>query len=220
MTLDDESLLTAYLDGELAPDQRSSIESALLADPELAYGLRRLVEVRELLAGMSRPTIPVDLAGAVVGHLRHDASREVLRGPSAWPPLRSARLAAGLGLAATVLVALTLALKGPKPVRAPGPATPRPPVVAETRPVERGPADDAPPSTPPRVASATPGTADGRRPVSEDEAQRASEAEQVREILDSPRLRRIFIVTDVLGGGAGRDTVEELVRKTPRTEAS
>src|SRR3954469_10343067 len=114
MTLDDESLLTAYLDDELASDQRSSIESALLADPELADGLRRLVELRELLAGMSRPTIPVDLAGAVVRRIQRRAGRGLRRAPSMLPPLGAARLVAGLGLAATVLIGLTLALKGPR----------------------------------------------------------------------------------------------------------
>src|SRR4051812_1388747 len=141
MKLDDESLLTAYLDGELAPDQRSSIESALLADPELADALRRLAEVRELLAGMPRPTMPVDLAGAVVGRIRRDPGRELRRAPSLSLPLGAARLAAGLGLAATVLIGLTLALKGPRPVLGPEPTTPRPSIVAEARLVEPGPAD-------------------------------------------------------------------------------
>jgi hypothetical protein len=49
--------------------------------------------------------------------------------------------------------------------------------------------------------------------------QRAREAEKIREMLDSPNLTRTFIVLDVLGGSA-RDRVEELVQKTPRTEAS
>ena len=37
-------------------------------------------------------------------------------------------------------------------------------------------------------------------------------------LLDSPRLRRVFIVTDVIGGDTP-DRVEDLVQKTPRTEA-
>jgi len=39
-------------------------------------------------------------------------------------------------------------------------------------------------------------------------------------MLDNPRLRRIFIVTDVLGEGTGPDLVEDIVKKTPRTEAT
>jgi hypothetical protein len=44
-------------------------------------------------------------------------------------------------------------------------------------------------------------------------------AEKVRALLDSPRLRRILIVTDIIGEGT-LDRVEELVRKSPRTDAT
>ena len=57
MTLKDESLLTAYLDGELEPDERSSIESALLDDPELARGSASFAAVHELIAGLPRPRL-------------------------------------------------------------------------------------------------------------------------------------------------------------------
>src|SRR4051812_31797905 len=61
----DESLLTAYLDGELDPDQRTSIASALVSDPELAEQLRKLSSVRDLIAGLGRPALTVDLSGAI-----------------------------------------------------------------------------------------------------------------------------------------------------------
>ena len=57
MTLKDESLLTAYLDGALEPDERSLVESALLLDPELAERLRGLAAVHELVAGLPRPVL-------------------------------------------------------------------------------------------------------------------------------------------------------------------
>jgi hypothetical protein len=106
-------------------------------------------------------------------------------------------------------------------VRAPGPPSPRPTIVAaEDRPAEPRPATETAP-TPLRTASTAtkPRATSGPGPESADAAERARDAETIREMLDSPHLRRIFIVTDVLGGTA-RDRVEELVQKTPRTEAS
>src|SRR3984957_4937530 len=107
MTLKDESLLTAYLDGELEPDERSSIESALLDDPELARRLRQLVAVHELVAGLHRPVLQVDLTGQIGSRIGPGPGRP-------WPELRGGRrvfaLTAtwGLALAASVLIALGL----------------------------------------------------------------------------------------------------------------
>ena len=42
MTLDDDSILSAYLDGQLGPEQQQAVESALFADPQLAKELRGL----------------------------------------------------------------------------------------------------------------------------------------------------------------------------------
>src|SRR4051812_21215633 len=110
MTLDDESLLSAYLDGELDPDQRSSIEAALLADPELAEQLRRLAAVRELVAGLPRPAPTVDLAGAIGARIGRRPSREDRRERSSTH-LRGIAVLAGLGLAATVLIGIGLGLR-------------------------------------------------------------------------------------------------------------
>jgi hypothetical protein len=178
--------------------------------------------VRELVAGLPRPAPTVDLAGAIGARI---ARRPVPVRKGDWklalPRHRGVALLAGLGLAATVLVAIGIGLRGPRPVQAPEPRSPRPTIVAaEDRPAEPRPATETAP-TPLRTAS----TATGRRatsgpgPESADAAGRARDAETIREMLDSPHLRRIFIVTDVLGGAA-RDRVEELVQKTPRTEAS
>ena len=81
MTLKDESLLTAYLDGELEPDERVSIESALLVDPELARRLRQLSEVHELIAGLPRPVLLVDLTEEI-------ESRIGPRPVRLWPGVR------------------------------------------------------------------------------------------------------------------------------------
>ncbi|MBX6314748.1 MAG: zf-HC2 domain-containing protein, partial [Isosphaeraceae bacterium] len=46
MNLDDESLLSAYLDGELDPARRLAVEAALLSRPQLAARLQDLARVR------------------------------------------------------------------------------------------------------------------------------------------------------------------------------
>ena len=66
MLPDDESLLSAYLDGELGREEHEAVESFLNSDPRLAETLRGLVGVRDLLADLSRP-----VAG--------DAAPEVMR---------------------------------------------------------------------------------------------------------------------------------------------
>src|SRR4051812_37648959 len=95
---DSESLLTAYLDGELDPARRSSIATALSSDPDLAEQLRRLSSVRGLVAGLSRPALPADLSAAIAGRMgrtsRHARRRRV-----------AALTVGGLALAATVLLA-------------------------------------------------------------------------------------------------------------------
>src|SRR4051812_32724724 len=63
--IDDESLLSAYLDGELDPAPRFEVETASLTAPRLAEELHELAGVRDVLAGLSRPGTPRDLAVAV-----------------------------------------------------------------------------------------------------------------------------------------------------------
>ena len=44
MSSDDETILSAYLDGELDSDQQQRVESALVASPGLAENLRALAD--------------------------------------------------------------------------------------------------------------------------------------------------------------------------------
>jgi anti-sigma factor RsiW len=218
MTFNDETLLSAYLDGELEPDERSLIESALLDDPELARRLRELGAVHDLVAGLPRPVLPVDLAG--------DVGSRIGPGPVRfWPGLRAGghvfavRATWGLAAAASVLVALGLALRHEPPARqaAPAPLS-RPVETARAPESESVPAVDRAPAAPtgpaaPRLARRTSDPGATARKQRE-----AAAANEIRALLDSPQLRRVFIVTDVIGGdSSGR--VEELVQRTPRTEA-
>jgi hypothetical protein len=224
MTLRDESLLTAYLDGELGLEDRSLVESEVISDPELAEHLRQLAAVRDLVAALPRPVFSANLAGTISAALDHRAR---VRGRTAV----AARLGLGLGLglAATVLLALGLTLFSRS---RPGPETP--PAPAHRLEIAR--AEPLPPTanlplrpTPAGAPVATSETAsnptadlDRARllPSVERFAENQQrEADALRDMLDNPRLRRILFVTDLLGGAAD-SRVEELVQKTPRTEAT
>src|SRR5215213_6991086 len=75
MKPEDEIFLSAYLDGELDPDERSVVESALLSDPSLGERLRQLAAVRDLVANLPRPPARVDLAPAIVGRIGRRRAR-------------------------------------------------------------------------------------------------------------------------------------------------
>ena len=52
MNQDDESFLSAYIDGELPPEQHQRVDMALDAHPDLAERLRGLTHVRDLVAAL------------------------------------------------------------------------------------------------------------------------------------------------------------------------
>jgi hypothetical protein len=213
MTLNDESLLSGYLDGELGSDERSALESALLLDPELAKQLRGLSEVRGLVADLPRPVLPLDLVGAVSARIDE---RSLSRGPWQWLRQRPVVFtAAGLGslaVAASLILALLLLRPAVQPA-APRPAVDRLRIAAVAAP----PAEARPMPRTELPASRPAPTSDPVRPARNREA--AADAEKVRALLESPRLRRVLIVTDIIGEGT-LDRVEALVQKTPRTEAA
>ena len=205
MTLDDDSILSAYLDGQLGPEQQQAVESALFADPQLAEELRGLAFLRDLMAGLPREASP-DVTSRVMrrvrrrhtaGHACGDASRGARsarppwsRSPPVcwrcWPSPGSSSI--GRGPAGG---------RGPAPLaHRPSPAPKARPLVSEflwppfsLHPVREG--------TPPPL-----GTGE-RRPAPADRAGDGPAAPRelvhVREYLDNPQLRRIFLVSD-LGG--------------------
>ena len=69
MSLDDESLLGTYLDGELEPEQRRAVESSLATDSRLAEKVQGLSSVRDLVANLSRPASP-DVSPEVMRRVR------------------------------------------------------------------------------------------------------------------------------------------------------
>src|SRR5947209_14843149 len=104
MTLDDESILSAYLDGELGPEQQQAVESAAIADPRLAEELRGLAALRDLVAGLPRRA-PADMTARVMRRVRHRARLATASRGLSWGPVHAVGLAA---IAAGVLMMLAI----------------------------------------------------------------------------------------------------------------
>ena len=110
MTLDDDSLLSAYMDGQLDPEQQQSVESALISDPQLAETLRSLTVLREVLGGLSCDA-SVDVAGPVMARIRWKIRLRTFRAAALGPAPARHRWAPTAGLiaiAAGLLIVLNV----------------------------------------------------------------------------------------------------------------
>lgn len=99
-----EDLLSAHLDGELAPDEEAAVRTALAADPALRRSLDELAAVRGALRALPPVEPPSPLVAAPLAPVR---------------PLRRRLVVAGAGLAAAatiVLVALVVGAGDPAPM--------------------------------------------------------------------------------------------------------
>lgn len=223
MTLDDDSILSAYLDGQLGMEERQAVESALCADPRLVEDLRELAALRDLVAGLPREE-PMDLTARVMRRVRHARRGRAARA-IAWAPARAAAIVA-IAAGVITLVATTWLRH---PAQIPGPQG-QAPVVAK--------AGDAADATRPALSErlwprfAGHRTIDGSHPdpVDANDGHGGSHPTEVaaaggnrqdddlvyvREYLDNPRLRRIFVITDLEDGSARRQ-VASIVEQTTR----
>jgi hypothetical protein len=69
MSSDDDTILSAYMDGQLDAGRQQRVESALVASPRLAENLRALSAVRDLVAGLPRDA-GVDVSPEVMRRIR------------------------------------------------------------------------------------------------------------------------------------------------------
>jgi hypothetical protein len=237
MKLDDESLLSAYLDGQLDPDQNRAVESALLSNPQLSDQLRTLTGLRDLVGGLSRD-VSVDVSFAVLERIR-SPRRCWVRLPATipWPPVRDRVLRAAdlLGIAASIIfIVVTVALTIPpapphRGANARGNPTHQAVASNDTTPVTsshsiRVPAvADSPNPTSSSSSSSEsrePGTvkiSDIPRTISNGEINDLAEdreLEDVRKMLDNPNLQRRFFL--VRGGrdGTAQQQVATFVEQT------
>lgn len=214
---DDESLLSAYLDGELDTSRRLQVEAALLSSPLLAARLRDLAHAREAVRSLPRPGVPRDLSSAVVARvatLDSDRARQAqARRQTARRLLAATPLAAA---AAALLTIWALGRSGPapapaEPVRS-GVPTPAPGDLAG--PLPPAPAQEPAASAPAVVAVATAGTVPSA--LSEAERQRSAEQARLQTLLGRAAVRRINLSVARLDEAALKP-IDEAVRQTPRT---
>jgi hypothetical protein len=200
MNVNDETFLTAYLDGELTPQTRDGVASSLAVDAHLREDLRSLTAVRDLVASLSRPS-GLDVSMLVLDQIGRRSSFA-----DRW----STR-AVALGATAAALVALvSVGL-----VRT---STPRHGLVTQA--VVRPP---APRTGPGGIIEAAPVEVTAELPANpwaEPQAREARpDSERIRRMLENPGLHRVFVVADVIGGDADRQ-VGEFIDRTPRRHAS
>jgi anti-sigma factor RsiW len=231
MNVDDETVLSAYLDGELDADQRARVDAALLAYPALADQLRELAAVRDLVVHLPRVAPERDLSDSVVAAI----ARSRLEGSVALRQRRLERLRAigEFAIAAAVLLSLTLGLRSvlrnvpPRPdhpaLAAGGPdvaGTSNARRVAEAAGGGRAGsevrsattvADSTASSGAPVVASAPAAIVNGN------ETDRELARTRIRSLLDNPNLE--LYVVDLVGGHA-IDGVEDIIKGLPRRDPS
>ncbi len=110
MNPDDDTFLSAYLDGQLDPEEQHLVESALVSRPELAERLRRLTSLRDLVASLNRD-FPIDVTAGVMGRVcARQGIRSRMLPRLVW--LRTVysgpRAAVAAGIAAGLLLSVTL----------------------------------------------------------------------------------------------------------------
>lgn len=208
MNLDDVTLLTSYLDGELGEPERLRVEAAVRANPHLADQLRELAQVRDLVSGMGRPATPCDLGLRVTAEIERRRHR---LGPAVWWQfVRTAALvAAAILVSAALLHSQRLPLRGrpggrPIAQRSARPVAPAHSVAATTAPSEAQ-------AQSPAARALAKQELDGP-----DEAELQSERDRQRllRLLDEPGVRRVFIEGDQIDVAA--DQVDDLLRNTAR----
>ena len=220
MSTDDESLLGAYLDGELEPVQRLAVESSLSRYPRLATIAQGLAGVRDLVAGLSRPTSP-DVSLEVMRRVHR-----VSRGRRPWMLGRRARRWGVAALAASALLALVFwplwhsGRHGAVRVPPPGEPVHRAPPMA-LNPAQRVDTPsvanivDQPLSFPDDVFKSEQ-TAGSLGLANSRHATKIDDQERVRKLLDDPHLRRVFLVTDVIGQPTEHQVASLVERTTHR----
>jgi hypothetical protein len=213
MELNDDILLTAYLDGELSQSDRLAVEAALKSNPRLATVLRELESVRGLVAGLSRPGTPRDVVGPVMSRLAHRPWRRLTS-------IRRSDAATVSGLAAAAALMVTIAVWPRPPARPIEGAAPvvvghsnagvpephaRPAVAPVERVIVEGVKPDRAPDVP-RVA-----TGPDRNEIERDRQHQRYEGD----LLGTHPSRRILVTGQDLMRTASE--VQELLSNTPRT---
>ncbi len=227
MNLDDETLLTAYLDGELDAAGRNWVEAATQASPGLARRLRDLAEARDLVEGLSRPAPLFDVSAAVLARIAAPPRPWAFRvRVSRVVSPRWLAVGSGLAAAASLLITLSLTQIGPgAQVRKNGldgrlavsdrkpPSPPSHSIAAPSPPHQTNPTAPIPTGHNERLAT-VPGPAHDLGA----ESRLLQDQERLRGLLDRGDVRKIRLPVDRLGEDERRKlelAIEQTARKNP-----
>ncbi len=201
---DSESLLSAFLDDELAQEERSDIEQAILARPELGLALENLRQTREFVAALPRPPAPAGLVTSVGRLLR-------IRQTTYYRRLSFSLV--GASIAASLLLAVALRFPSPQST-----------VLVQMNELTERQRSDEPSSLSPdpeplpiQVVEHRPSA--GSSPMDVDQElgnmQEERDRQHIRSLMERKETQRVLIVTDVLNGPAS-DKIEKLIAENPR----
>jgi hypothetical protein len=219
MNLDDETLLSAYLDDELDPADRLAVEWSIESNPPLAEQFRSIVQARAAVSRLSRPEIPRDLAPELGARLLANRRRDRLR-KLAQPARVVAAFTGFATIAASLIFAIILVNhslhESPRPaaIVADQPAPdlrPHLPIADSILPqptIPQEPVSNDPVLVPQVAVKAAPtntGSLDDKREL---DARRV-----IAGMLEQSHVRRIRIVTDVIDAS---DKVKNLIHQDGR----
>lgn len=114
MSREFDELLSAYLDGEVSPEERAAVERRLEQSPQLRETLDELSEVGDLIRRLPKPRAPKDLPERVVAAIATKPLASTAAPPKrirlfgTWPIL-----AAGTVLAACVMIVVLMPREHP-----------------------------------------------------------------------------------------------------------
>ena len=209
MNPDDDPLLSAYVDGELPPEQRSRVEAALRSFPEWTERCRELHRVGEIVGGLSRPTVSRDQSPEIMAELYRRRSVFHWIGWFERPLIAKSLVLFGAAASLVACAAIGLALS----TRAKNGPDAHFHYAGLLHPLKSGKVgkkDQSTPLNPPADRSQSSPATDSSLVLNGIHAPSATMArlvpnpdvEQVRRLLQSPNLTTRFVVTDVVGGDA------------------
>jgi hypothetical protein len=217
MNLDDETLLTAYLDGELDAAARHRVEAALLSSPALDRRCRELADARDLVESLPRPVLSCDLTDSVLERIKSRPGPWSFRvGVTRVVSPRWLAVGSSMAAAAALFVAAVLTVYPPQrpaaesvvanPARAGSQLPPRP------VPLPHDLIAALPRIHPPAVKASPAAETTGSNAA---EIKMLAAQDRVRELLEQPNVRKITILVDKLDR-TYLDSIDRSIHETAR----
>jgi hypothetical protein len=212
MTIEQDFLLSAFLDGQVDPEEKRRAEAIVASDPAAAETLHSLAVVRDLVASLSRPPAP-DVSAEVLRQIAANAGRP--RRWKTWAPYVGRSLGAS-GLAASVALLVFMGSqvrsrrlsqefdipRTPPPIASAIPAsTPPPAPITATATSARTEIADV---GPPKPVTSTASTVDPSVAIAAPRPVQFDKPRGFRELWTASGPRRDFVVTP----GEGESTTE------------